>query len=58
MKTLRIRARADVADEKFERAMGTVGTLDDPAASAEADEILAGPKAKILMGLWIHKGGF
>lgn len=43
----RIRARADVADEKFERAMGTVGTLDDPAASAEADDILAGLKAKI-----------
>jgi phage shock protein A len=43
----RIRARGDVADSKFERAMGTVSDLADPSEAAEADGYLEQIKAKL-----------
>lgn len=43
----RMRARGDVADAKFDQAMGEAGSLSDPTESAEADSYLEKIRAKI-----------
>jgi phage shock protein A len=43
----RIRARGDVADAKFDRAMGAVGTINDTSESAEADQYLEQIRSKM-----------
>lgn len=41
----KMRARKDVADEKFDRAMGNVVVEEDPTASADVDDFLNSLKA-------------